>query len=86
MTRLGDIGEHLTLVRRMARAADVDLVAAMSEGEFANEDWAAMVTNCRACACVDACHGHLASLEMGDRRSAAPEFCENRATFDRLAR
>ena len=85
-TPLGDVSEHLTLVRRMARATGVDLAAAMHDGDIDNQDWTQMVTNCRGCTCVDGCRATLEALEISDETSPAPDYCENRVTFDFLAR
>ena len=86
MAALGDISEHLDLVRRMARATDVDLTHAMHVGEITNADWSQMVTNCRGCTGADACRDRLAVLERTEQRAHAPDYCENRVTFGRLAR
>lgn len=86
MPTLGDVSDHLQLVRRMARATGADLAEAMHEGELTNADWAQIVTNCRGCTCVDQCRAQLSALEVSGTQTDAPEYCENRATFDRLAR
>ena len=86
MAPLGDVSDHLHLVRRMARATGTDLTAAMHDGDFSAEDWALMVTNCRGCACAGACRDRLAAMERNGTYSDAPDYCENRASFDRLAR
>ncbi len=87
MTPLGDITHHLWLVRRMARATGADLVAAVHEGQLAADDWSQMITNCRGCACAEQCGAKLADLERSDDgRAQAPLYCENRVTFDRLAK
>ncbi|WP_375175467.1 DUF6455 family protein [Pseudooceanicola sp.] len=83
---LGDVTDHLQLVRRMARASGSDLAEAMLEGQLTSADWSQMVTNCRACISVESCRARLAQLEMTSDRANAPNYCENRASFDRLAR
>ncbi len=86
MTPLGDIREHLLMVRRMARATGVDLNAAMHEGVLKQDDWSQMVTNCRGCQRAEACARWLSGHELGDTgRDRAPEYCENRASFDQMA-
>ena len=81
MTPLGDIRQHLTLVRRMARATGVDLDDAMQDGQLSNKDWADMVTNCRGCSNVAACQARLQALELAGSHDHAPEYCENSASF-----
>jgi hypothetical protein len=70
----------------MARATGTDLATAMQDGELSTDDWAQMVTNCRGCSCVQACRDKLATLERTGTLTDAPDYCENRASFDRLAR
>lgn len=84
MPKLGAISEHLTLVRRMAQATGTDLAGALQDGGLTSADWADMVTNCRGCACADSCRAHLSMTEITGRPTAAPDYCENRATFARL--
>jgi hypothetical protein len=73
---LGDETEHFWLVQRMAKSVGVDLVKASDLGELSQEDWAAMVTQCRGCAWTAGCHRWLDSrAEEVDR---APETCLNR--------
>jgi len=69
----------------MARATGVDLTEAMQDGDITSAAWAQMVTNCRGCTCPGHCSETLAALEVTDQRTDAPSYCENRATFDRLA-
>lgn len=83
---LGAVSDHLTLVRRMARSTGTDLTEAMHSGQLSTKDWADMVTNCRGCACTETCRSHLTAQELSDTTTRPPEYCENRATFDRLAR
>ena len=86
MTPLGDVSTHLNLVRRMALATGTDLAEAMLEGDLSSADWAQMVTNCRGCACPEACKERLSAIEAGDAAAETPDYCANRATFDRLDR
>jgi hypothetical protein len=86
MARMGDIHTHLQLVRRMGRATGVDLVAAEHDGEITQSDWAEIVTNCRGCACARACDRWLTQQALDGGIARPPEYCENSATFHRLAR
>ncbi|WP_136637177.1 DUF6455 family protein [Pseudooceanicola onchidii] len=86
MSPLGPITDHLDLVRRMARATKTDLGAAMQDGTLTSDSWATMVTNCRGCAGPGACSARLSTLELADGVAPAPDYCRNRATFDRLGR
>ena len=85
MKLLGDIRDHVTLVNRMARATGTDLGEAMMDGQLDQQDWSQMVTNCRGCACADTCAGWLRAAELEEHTRAAPDYCENRASFDLLA-
>jgi hypothetical protein len=73
----------------MARATGTDLGAAAHEGQISPQDWAQMVTNCRGCACAEKCATQLANDEAHSATHPAtplqaPQFCENRASFDHL--
>jgi hypothetical protein len=74
-TPLGPKQRHYWLVMRMAQSAGVDLVAAMREGQLTQAEWAGMVTRCRGCDCVEACHRWLA--DPSDAPRAVPEGCLN---------
>ncbi|SEJ47732.1 hypothetical protein SAMN05421762_1384 [Pseudooceanicola nitratireducens] len=86
MPKLGHIHTHLNLVRRMGQATGVDLSEAMQAGQVTSPEWAEMVTNCRGCACADSCRGWLDQQSLAGRTDRAPDYCENTATFARLAR
>lgn len=86
MAPLGNVSDHITLVRRMARATGTNLSAAMQDGTLATDDWARMVTNCRGCTCAETCRSRLTTLDLMEMQTSAPEYCENRATFDQLVR
>jgi len=86
MAPLGDIHKHLHLVRRMGQATGVDLVAAHHDGVIDRSDWSEMVTNCRGCACAEACDRWLDQQALKGGTARPPEYCENSATFHRLGR
>ncbi|OED48217.1 hypothetical protein AB838_12475 [Rhodobacteraceae bacterium (ex Bugula neritina AB1)] len=64
MKPLGDPLFHLRLMAGMSRAVGVDLSAEFALGEISHEDWAAMITRCRACAAPNRCEAFLASNEQ----------------------
>ncbi|WP_407495377.1 DUF6455 family protein [Pseudooceanicola sp. MF1-13] len=86
MAPRGDIYTHLQLVRRMGQATGVDLVAAQHDGAITQGDWADMVTNCRGCGAAQACDRWLSYQALTGGVAQPPEYCENSATFHRLAR
>ena len=86
MAVLGNIRRHLNLVRRMGQATGVDLAAAMHEGRIDSADWSGMVTNCRGCSSAETCDHWLDRQALSGVAAHAPSYCENSATFARLAR
>lgn len=56
---LGDENTHFWLIQRMARATDVDLVAAMETGLIDNQSWADLIESCRACTWSEGCQRWL---------------------------
>ena len=49
MKPLGPTGEHYFLALGMAKAAGVNLQAAIEEGPFDQAQWADLVQRCRGC-------------------------------------
>ncbi len=79
---LGDIERHFWLTRSVARCMGVNLSEAMSDGRLSPEEYAEMVTRCRASGCHLQCQEWLAGqLEQAE---AAPEHCPNAAIYNRL--
>jgi hypothetical protein len=75
---------HAELMRRMAGTLGLDLTEAVLAGELAAPDLRGLVLNCMACREAGACTEFLDShAETG--ADAAPGYCRNRATLDRLA-
>lgn len=65
----------------MARATDVDLVGAFSEGRITSASWAEMVDRCRACDWVDGCQ---AWLQKSKAPRQIPPQCHNQARLELL--
>lgn len=85
-TTLGDERDHYWLALAMARAAGVDLVAAMEDGDLTQEAWAGLVQACRGCHWQrheGGCARWLALQEPG--AAEIPETCVNRTRFARLS-
>lgn len=80
--KLGNEVDHLWLVQRMAKTAQVDLVAAYEAGELTQEDWAAMVERCRGCAWTEGCQDWLSIPDQS--AEIPPEGCLNRARMAAL--
>lgn len=78
---LGKLRDHLRLVTRMARAADIDLPAAYSAGDLTQQEWAGMVQTCRSCEWSRRCQEWL---DEHDCIACAPETCLNRDRFATL--
>lgn len=81
-TSLGDIEKHFWLTRSVARCMGVSLTEAMVEGRLSANDYAEMVTRCRAAECSKNCTIWL-SIQQS-QAIAAPEFCANAKTFNEL--
>lgn len=81
---LGDPMRHFWLAQSMAKATGVDLSAAMQEGRIAQEDWADLITRCRACGWADGCAHWLERQESG--QADAPGQCVNADVFAQLKR
>lgn len=71
---LGDATAHVWRLRRMARAAGLDPAAASEAGLLPQEDWAALVTTCRACPDPDGCARWL-DRSRGEVVGCAPDLC-----------
>ena len=81
---LGDPTLHFWLTRSVARAVDVSLSEAMSQGFLSAGGYAEMVTNCRKCPNVSRCEAWLA--ENGAGAAQVPEHCANCSILNDLAR
>lgn len=81
---LGDRITHYWLVMAMAKAAGVDLVAAMEEGRLDSENWAGMVERCRDCDWQrdGGCTRWLSFQVAGE--ADVPGTCVNQAKFEDL--
>lgn len=77
---LGDKNIHLWLAQRMARVTETDLVAAMQQARLSQEDWAAMVEDCRHCDWTEGCKKFLA-LERHLPEQGPPDTCRNQERF-----
>lgn len=79
---LGEPEFHFWLTRSVARVMQVDLSAAMAEGLLSAQDYAGMVTRCRACPHVSHC---AAWLGHGAMEHGKPlDVCANRDILERL--
>ncbi|WP_299351903.1 DUF6455 family protein [uncultured Shimia sp.] len=83
MKPLGDQNAHFWLVQRMAQLTETDLVAAMDAAKLTQEDWAAMVQECRGCDWTSECRKFLA-LREGVPVEEAPDTCRNQERFSAL--
>lgn len=81
MKPLGPERDHYWLALRMAKAAGVDLQAAIETGHFDQKEWSETVHNCRGCEWSGECKHWLgAHTEI----EAAPETCVNASLFATL--
>lgn len=81
MKPLGSEREHYWLALSMAKAAGVDLQAAIDSGAFDQATWAKTVHRCRSCQWAGDCKGWLMEHPEID---AAPETCVNAQLFSTL--
>lgn len=79
---LGDVRDHLHLVRGMARVTGVELVRAYDQGDLNQAEWADIVTRCRSCEWADRCKTWLAARE--DNSDILPCICRNSDSLGRL--
>lgn len=81
---LGDPITHYWLALSMAKAAGVDLVAAMEDGTLTPENWAGMVERCRGCDWErdGGCSRWLSFQDGGD--AIVPGSCVNQSVFQDL--
>ncbi len=80
--KLGDEVDHIWLVQRMAKTAQVDLTEAFEAGDLTSEDWSAMIERCRGCAWAEGCDDWLSV--PGQVAEIPPEPCLNRARMAAL--
>lgn len=85
MKPMGKMRRHYWLTQDMAKALDVDLVAAFRDGRITNADYAGMVSRCRQCADPAACRRWLGQHEERGSAGAPPAYCENIDFLDELA-
>jgi hypothetical protein len=78
---LGDSGEHLELIRGMARANGVDLAEAQAAGQLEAGEWTEAVDRCRGCA-WGGCRRWLETCDWGE--AEAPALCINQDLMARL--
>ena len=81
MKPLGPERDHYWLALSMAKAAGVDLQAAIDEGRFSQEKWAATVQRCRGCDWGGDCPHWLAEHSKVEN---APDTCVNSKLFAAL--
>ncbi len=80
----GDPTLHFFMTRSVARVMGLNLTDGLSTGALGPSEYARMVTDCRACALVEACAEWLSSGETP--RRVPPPGCCNGETLLRLAR
>ncbi len=78
MKPLGSERTHYWLALGMAKAAGVDLQAAIDEGRFNQREWARSVERCRACLWEGECATWTRDTSDAD---APPETCANARIF-----
>lgn len=83
MKPLGEQNLHFWLAQRMAKLTETDLVEAMQAAQLTQEDWAAMVEDCRGCDWTGNCRKFL-DQNAGQTVEAAPDTCRNQERFAAL--
>ncbi|ANP38583.1 hypothetical protein JL2886_03711 [Phaeobacter gallaeciensis] len=81
LTRPGYLSKSIGLMSTAARAAGVDLGAAMKKGDITAVDYATMVHRCNSSNCARKCE-HWRNAEPD--ATAAPSFCANLEILERL--
>lgn len=72
---LGDVEKHFWLTRSVAKCMNLSLTEAMADGRLDADQYAELVTRCRAAKCSGQCMEWLAERQA--QSEAAPEFCAN---------
>jgi hypothetical protein len=78
------LDRHADLVNRMAETVGADLGDAAIRGQIRPEEMRSAVLRCTACDSVEEC-GHWLD-DHAEGAAAAPGYCRNKATLDRLAK
>lgn len=81
MRPLGPQCDHYWLALSMAKAAGIDLQAAIDAGRFSHEQWAHTVQRCRSCEWGGDCAHWLQQHANTER---VPDTCENSRVFTAL--
>ncbi|SNS19333.1 DUF6455 family protein [Tropicimonas sediminicola] len=81
MKPLGPERDHYWMALGMAKAAGVDLQAAIEAGHFSQEKWASTVQKCRGCDWGEDCPSWLREHATVDE---APQACVNARLFATL--
>lgn len=81
-TPLGPVKDHFWLMTGMAKSADVDLAAALSDGRITQDGYADLVTACRQCSDPGRCKRVMDSV---DGHPSVPTYCENADIFADLS-
>lgn len=81
MKPLGPQRDHYWLALSMAKAAGVDLQAAIDAGDFSQEKWASTVHRCRGCQWAGDCPHWLKEHPEAEE---APDTCVNAKLFAAL--
>ncbi len=77
----GYLSKSIGLLSYAARAAGVDLGAAMKSGQITAVDYAQMVQRCNSSTCALKCQHWRSS---SDQHAGAPSFCTNLDILERL--
>lgn len=79
---LGGIEKHFWLTRSVSRCMGISMTEAMADGRLSPEQYAELVTRCRAAGCDVQCEYWLARQQ--GPATTAPDFCPNAETLNGL--
>ncbi|MCR8726265.1 DUF6455 family protein [Frigidibacter sp. ROC022] len=77
------LNRHAALVGKMADTLNIDLAEKAMRGELCEGSFRGLLMNCLACEKPGECQQFLDAHPAG--AEAAPDYCRNRETFERLA-
>lgn len=84
MSAFFEFGDRVEQMKRMAERTGTDIGLALSRGQLGGLELRKAALSCASCGSSDQCSAWLSS-PSDEGAKPAPDFCVNRALWDRLA-